>query len=159
MQAVDILSSCRELVVLRRQLLFFHRPLFRRGSACGFRDSALQKHQSQRIQHPYAATAAAHSSNSSEQDALPRALLTRDFIAKSLYNQGTGYFSTKDVINDLPGPLEFGSMLGELHYRMEVKKASDCIVLGACNAEAVGMSCLLQGGVRGGVLLHVHATS
>lgn len=49
-------------------------------------------------------------------------LLTRDFIAKSLYNQDTGYFSTKDVINDLPGPLEFGSMMGELHYRLDVKK-------------------------------------
>ncbi|CAM9758066.1 unnamed protein product, partial [Hapterophycus canaliculatus] len=50
-------------------------------------------------------------------------LLTRDFIAKSLYNQENGYFSTKDVINDLPGPLEFGSMMGELHYRLDVKKA------------------------------------
>ena len=49
-------------------------------------------------------------------------LLTRDFIAKSLYNQDTGYFSTKDVINDLPGPLEFGSMMGEPHYRLDVKK-------------------------------------
>lgn len=48
--------------------------------------------------------------------------MTRDFIAKSLYNQDTGYFSTKDVINDLPGPLEFGSMMGELHYRLDVKK-------------------------------------
>lgn len=57
------------------------------------------------------------------------ALLTRDFIAKSLYNQDTGYFSTKDVINDLPGPLEFGSMLGELHYRMDVKKASRVLVI------------------------------
>lgn len=54
-----------------------------------------------------------------QQDGL---LLTRDFIAKSLYNQDTGYFSTKDVINDMPGPLEFGSMMGELHYRLDVKK-------------------------------------
>ena len=73
------------------------------------------------------------SSKASEQEtrALASALLTRDFIAKSLYNQDTGYFSTKDVINDLPGPLEFGSMLGELHYRLDVKKASwvRCLVL------------------------------
>lgn len=48
--------------------------------------------------------------------------MTRDFIARSLYNQDNGYFSTKDVINDLPGPLEFGSMMGELHYRLDVKK-------------------------------------
>lgn len=55
-------------------------------------------------------------------------LLTRDFIAKSLYNQDNGYFSTKDVINELPGPLEFRSMMGELHYRMDVKQvhATDC---------------------------------
>lgn len=55
---------------------------------------------------------------------LGRGLLTRDFIAKSLYNQENGYFSTKDVINDLPGPLEFGSMMGELHYRLDVKKVN-----------------------------------
>lgn len=52
-------------------------------------------------------------------------LLTRDFIAKSLY--GTfptlGYFSTKDVINDLPAPFQFASMLGEMSYRMNVKQA------------------------------------
>lgn len=54
-----------------------------------------------------------------------RELLTRDFIAKSLYNQENGYFSTKDVINDLPGPLEFGSMMGELHYRLDVKKVNE----------------------------------
>ncbi|CAN0206093.1 unnamed protein product [Ectocarpus sp. 6 AP-2014] len=53
----------------------------------------------------------------------PSGLLTRDFIAKSLYNQDNGYFATKDVINDLPGPLEFRNMMGELHYRMDVKKA------------------------------------
>lgn len=53
-----------------------------------------------------------------------KALLTRDFIAKSLYDQKTGYFATRDVINDLPGPLEFGGMLGEMHYRMDVKKVS-----------------------------------
>lgn len=51
-----------------------------------------------------------------------KALLTRDFIAKSLYDQKMGYFATKDVINDLPGPLEFRGMLGEMHYRMDVKK-------------------------------------
>lgn len=52
----------------------------------------------------------------------PSGLLTRDFIAKSLYNQDNGYFATKDVINDLPGPLEFRNMMGELHYRMDVKQ-------------------------------------
>lgn len=49
-------------------------------------------------------------------------LLTRDFIAKSLYNRDSGYFSTKDVINHLPGALDFGSMLGEWHYRMAVRQ-------------------------------------
>ncbi len=58
-------------------------------------------------------------------------LLTRDFIARSLYNQDNGYFSTKDVINDLPGPLEFGHMMGELHYRLDVKKVPflRCVLL------------------------------
>lgn len=59
-------------------------------------------------------------------------LLTRDFIAKSLYNQDTGYFSTKDVINDLPGPLEFGSMMGELHYRLDVKKVRNPVPVHVC---------------------------
>lgn len=58
--------------------------------------------------------------------------MTRDFIAKSLYNQDTGYFSTKDVINDLPGPLEFGSMMGELHYRLDVKKVIPVSALRVC---------------------------
>lgn len=64
-----------------------------------------------------------------QQQVVP--LLTRDFIAKSLYNQDTGYFSTKDVINDLPGPLEFGSMMGELHYRLDVKKVRPVCVRGS----------------------------
>lgn len=69
------------------------------------------------------------SRNSSEQCSVLgyRGLLTRDFIAKSLYNQDNGYFSTKDVINDLPGPLEFRNMMGELHYRMDVKQVTDSI--------------------------------
>lgn len=48
-------------------------------------------------------------------------LLTRDFIAQSLYDRDGGYF-TKDVINSLPGPLDFRGMLGEWHYRMALKK-------------------------------------
>lgn len=49
-------------------------------------------------------------------------MLTRDFISKSLYNRHNGYFSTKDVINHMPGALDFGGMLGELHYRVAVKQ-------------------------------------
>lgn len=50
-------------------------------------------------------------------------LLTRDFIAKSLYNRESGYF-TKDVIYDLPGPLDYARLLGEWHYRLVVKQVS-----------------------------------
>lgn len=127
MQAVDVLASCRGAVLRRKLLPCLHRPFHRSSTSYrGYRSSALHQQQSQRISRvPHAATAV-NSGKGSDQEkhAFASALLTRDFIAKSLYNQDTGYFSTKDVINDLPGPLEFGSMLGELHYRMDVKKAS-----------------------------------
>lgn len=72
----------------------------------------------------------------------PSGLLTRDFIAKSLYNQDNGYFATKDVINDLPGPLEFRNMMGELHYRMDVKKVQGRVrCSAACSAVACCVVC------------------
>lgn len=67
-------------------------------------------------------------------------LLTGDFIARSLYNRDNGYFSTKDVINHLPGALDFGSMLGEWHYRMavkQVKRSIGCFVLRHVSVAAV----------------------
>lgn len=71
----------------------------------------------------------AYSSNNARQVSGPEAnrcreevLLARNFISKSLYNRDNGYFCTKDVINDLPGPLDFRGMLGEWHYRSVVKQ-------------------------------------
>ncbi|CAM9667794.1 unnamed protein product, partial [Discosporangium mesarthrocarpum] len=51
-------------------------------------------------------------------------ILTREFIAQSLYNRGNGYF-TNDVINDLSKPLDFRHMLGRWHYRVALKQAYD----------------------------------
>ncbi|CAM9507492.1 unnamed protein product, partial [Choristocarpus tenellus] len=50
-------------------------------------------------------------------------LLTRDFIAQSLYSTD-GYF-TKEVIHDLNEPLDFRGMLGKWHYKLALKKAYD----------------------------------
>lgn len=124
MQAAELFSACRGSVLrrhgkyccsLRRQSSGYHDIITTHTHT---KKKQMQQEQSQPSTAPPTVSTFEN----------PRAdvLLTRNFIARSLYSQDTGYFATKDVINDLPGPLEFGSMLGELHYRMDVKQAS-CI--------------------------------
>lgn len=84
--------------------------------------SVAREQQQQQKQEPLTAGNSARSSGRRGDGGCDTVMLTRDFIARSLYNQDTGYFSTRDVINHLPGPLDFGSMLGEWHYRTAVKK-------------------------------------
>jgi hypothetical protein len=52
-------------------------------------------------------------------------VLVRDWIRSSLYQQKTGYFQ-QDVINTLPEPLAFKSMVAESDYRKAVAKVRDC---------------------------------
>lgn len=72
--------------------------------------------------HPQEQLKRRHTQDVCAADETGEVLLTRDFIAMSLYNRDSGYFSTKDVINHLPGALDFRSMLGEWHYRLAVKQ-------------------------------------
>lgn len=84
-------------------------------SAGGLRHSSFSSHTEQQLKQPCTQDVRA-------ADECGEVLLTRDFIARSLYNRDNGYFSTKDVINHLPGALDFRSMLGEWHYRLAVKQ-------------------------------------
>lgn len=123
MQAADLISVCRGSVLRRHGK--YYRSLWRQSS--GYHDRTTHKHKKKKqMQQEQSQPSTAPPTVSTFENPPAGVLLTRDFIARSLYSQDTGYFATKDVINDLPGPLEFGSMLGELHYRMDVKQAS-CI--------------------------------
>lgn len=113
-RGVLVLGSCASCWAVRGRAEMMHRKLARR---CRL--------------HARSPATKLHSSAAARQ----QELLTRDFIAKSLYNQDTGYFSTKDVINDLPGPLEFGSMMGEPHYRLDVKKVH-CLLCSCLHTES-----------------------
>jgi hypothetical protein len=52
-------------------------------------------------------------------------MLVRDFIALSLYEESSGYFTSKEVVGSLgrPSGLDFRNVLNQMEYRQLLSKA------------------------------------
>ena len=55
----------------------------------------------------------------------PSRMLVRDFIALSLYEENSGYFTSKEVVGSLgrPSGLDFRDVLNQMEYRQLLSKA------------------------------------